>query len=283
MLDSIDDLGQGALVALTAMWSEVAAFAPNLVGALFIFAVGYVIARVVSVVVRRLLSVIGFDRLAEKVGVAGQLHRMNIARPASGIFAAVVFWILMLAFILSASESLGLERLSATIDSLVRYLPRVLGAILILSFGLLIATFARDAVRAGAANIGSEHANAIGQATYVLLAVIVVALAVGQLELETVLLTVAVGVVMAAAGAAAALAFGLGAREVAANVLASAYLRDALPEGTRIAVAGVEGEVKAVEALSTVLATTDGETSIPNMTLVRETMHIATSGDKPRV
>ena len=278
MLDSIEDVGHGALVGLTAMWSEVAAFAPNLLGALFILAVGYVVSKVVSVVVRRLLSAIGFDRLADKIGIAEQLRRMNIARLASGIFARIVFWILMLAFLLSASESLGLERLSATIDSLVQYLPRVLGAILILSIGLLVATFARDAVRAGAANIGSEHANAIGQATYILLAVIAVALAVGQLELETVLLTVAVGVVMTAAGAAAALAFGLGSREVAANVLASAYLRDAFPEGTRITVAGVEGEVKAVEALSTVLATADGETSIPNMTLVRETVHMTTGG-----
>ena len=48
MLDSIEDLGQSALVALTAMWSEVATFAPNLVGALFIFAVGYVIAKVTA-------------------------------------------------------------------------------------------------------------------------------------------------------------------------------------------------------------------------------------------
>ena len=281
MINSIEDLGQGTLIALTAMWSEVAAFAPNFVGALVILAVGYVVAKILSAVVRRLLSVIGFDRLAEKTGVADQLTRMNVSRPASGIFATVVFWILMLAFLLSASESLGLERLSETIDSLVRYLPRVLGAILILSVGLFVATFTRDTVRAGMANIGSEHANAIGQATYVLLAVIAIALAVGQLELETVLLTVAVAVVLTAAGVAVALAFGLGSREVAANVLAGAYLRDSLSEGTRIAVAGIQGEVKAVEALSTLVVTEDGETSIPNMTLVRETVCITADGGEP--
>ncbi|MCY4532903.1 MAG: mechanosensitive ion channel [Gammaproteobacteria bacterium] len=283
MIDSIGDLGQGTLVALTTMWSEVAAFAPNFVGALVILAVGYVVARILSAVVRRLLSAIGFDHLAEKTGVADQLTRMNVNRPASGIFAAVVFWILMLAFLLSASESLGLERLSETIDSLVRYLPRVLGAILILSIGLFVATFTRDTVRAGMTNIGSEHAHAIGQAAYVLLAVIAIALAVGQLELETVLLTVAVTVVLTAAGVAIALAFGLGSREVAANVLAGAYLRDSLPEGTQITVAGVQGEVKAVEALSTVVVTEDGETSVPNMTLVRENVHITTHGTEPGV
>ena len=72
-------------------------------------------------------------------------------------------------------------------------------------------------MRGAAANVGSRHANTLGQTTYVLLAVIAAALAIGQLELETAMLTVAVGVVITAAGLAAALAFGLGSRDVAAG------------------------------------------------------------------
>ena len=274
MVESINNLGEGALAALAQMWAEVAGFVPNLAGALVILVVGYVVAKIAGAVVRRLLATVGFDRLSERSGLAGVLDRMNVRSTASGIFGRIVFWILMLAFLLSASESLGLDRLSETIDSLVQYLPRVLGAVFILAVGLFAATFARDAVRAAADNIGSEHAKTLGTATYVLLAVIAAALAIGQLELEAALLTVAIGIVMTAAGVAAALAFGLGSREVAANVLAGAYLRDNYPSGTRIAVDGTEGDVAAVEALSTVLVTVDGEVRVPNMTLVRGTVRV---------
>ncbi len=269
MLDSINNLGEGAFASLLATWSEIAAFLPNLAGALVILVLGYVVAKVASAVVRRLLAVVGFDRLGERTGVADMLKHINVDKTASYILGRIVFWILMLTFLLSASESLGLDRLSATINSLVQYLPRVLGAVFILSIGLFAATFARDAVRGAAANIGSRHANTLGQTTYVLLAVIAAALAVGQLEIETALLTVAVGVVITSAGIAAALAFGLGSRDIAGNVLAGTYVRDSYPPGTRIEVDGIAGEVKAVEATGTVLATADdGEACVPNMRLL---------------
>ena len=282
MLDSINSLGEGAVASLVQMWGEVAGFIPNLAGALVILVLGYIAARVAGAGVSRLLAAVGFDRLSERAGLASVLDRMNVSRTASGILGRIVFWILLLVFLLSASESLGLDRLSATIDSLVQYLPRVLGAVFILAIGLFAATFARDAVRAAAANIGSEHASTLGHATYGLIAVIAVALAIGQLELESGLLTVAVGIIMTAAGGAAALAFGLGSREVAANVLAGAYLRDNFPPGTRIAVDGAEGEVKAVEALATVIATDEGDVSVPNMLLVRERVRVGTTSDEVR-
>ena len=280
MVDSINILGEGAIAALVQMWGEVAGFIPNLAGALVILVVGYIAARIAGAGVRRLLAAVGFDRLSERAGLAAVLDRMNVTRTASGIMGRIVFWILMLVFQLSASESLGLDRLSGTIDSLVQYLPRVLGAVFILAIGLFAATFARDAVRAAAANIGSEHANTLGHATYGLLTVIAVALAIGQLELESGLLTVAVGIVMTAAGVAAALACGLGSREVAAHVLAGAYLRDNYPPGTCIAVDGAQGEVKAVEALATVVATEDGNVCVPNMLLVRGTVRITAAADE---
>ncbi|MCY4532910.1 MAG: mechanosensitive ion channel [Gammaproteobacteria bacterium] len=275
MLDSINNLGEGAFAALTSTWSEIAAFLPNLAGALVILTLGYIVAKIASSVVRRLLAALGLDHLSERTGIVKLLKQINVERTASYILGRIVFWILMLTFLLSASESLGLDRLSATINSLVQYLPRVLGAVFILSIGLFVATFARDAVRGAAANIGSRHANTLGQTTYVLLAVIAAALAVGQLDLETELLTVAVGVVILSAGVAAALAFGLGSRDVAGNVIAGAYLRDTFSPGTRIEVEGLKGEVKAVEATSTVLATNDdSEACVPNMFLLRNTVFV---------
>ena len=110
----------------------------------------------------------------------------------------------------------------------------------------------------------------------VLLAVIAGALAIGQLEVETQLLTIVIGVLVTAAGIAAALAFGLGAREVAGNLLAGAYLRDTYPVGTHIATGECEGTVKSVDALGTVLAVgDDSEVVVPNMTLVRSAVRVS--------
>ena len=52
MLDSIKDLGEGTFAALVAMWTEVAAFLPNLAGALVILVLGYAVAKIAAAVVR---------------------------------------------------------------------------------------------------------------------------------------------------------------------------------------------------------------------------------------
>ena len=273
MLESINDLGENALFALIAMWGEVAAFLPNLAGSLVILVVGYAVARITAAAVRRLLAAVGFDRLSERIGLAHMLGQINVQKTASHILGRIVFWILMLTFLLTASESLGLERLSATINSLVQYLPRVLGAVFILAIGLFVATFSRDAVRGSAETLGSRYAKTLGQATYLLLVVLSVSLAIGQLELETQLLTVAIGVVITAVGIGAALAFGFGAREVAGNLLAGTYIRDSYPTGTRIRAGDIEGEIKSVDAIATVLDIGDDmEAIVPNTTLVSSTV-----------
>lgn len=103
--------------------------------------------------------VVGFDRLSERTGLAA-LPRINVERTASHIVGRVVFWILMLTFLLFASDLPGLDGRSATIDRLVQCLPRVLGAVFILAIGL----FPRDCSPA------TRYAPA---------------LVIGQIELET--------------------------------------------------------------------------------------------------
>ena len=86
---------------------------------------------------------------------------------------------------------------------------------------------------------------------------------------------IAIGAVMMAAGIATALALGLGAREIAGNLLAGLYLRDSHPLGTRVAVAGLEGKIKAIDPRSTLIAAGDDEeVSVPNMTMVRATVRL---------
>ena len=66
------------------------------------------------------------------------------------------------------------------------------------------------------------------------------------------------------------------------NVLAGTYLRDSYPPGTRIKVDGLEGENKAVEATSTVLATADdSEACVPNMLLLRSTVFVDLPPSEP--
>ena len=230
-MEPINTWPETLTAAMTNVWSELTSFLPNIVGALLILIVGYLVAKAASLVLKRLIVALGVDRFGATSGINGVLTQVNIELSMSGILARIVFWIMILTFLVSATETLGLPRVSSTIDSLVTYLPKVLGAALILLVGLFVAGRVRDIVRTAATGFGFEHAKTLGSCFYGLLIVIVALLAIGQLELETAALAQAISIVLLSAGAAVALAFGLGAKDVASNVLAGSYVRETFRGG----------------------------------------------------
>jgi uncharacterized integral membrane protein len=254
---------------LRTLWAGFADVFPNLLAAALILALGYVVARVVRGLLRRMLAVIGIDALGESVALNTFLARANIQAPLSAIIATFVFWLLILVFAISATDSVGLPRLSATLDTFLLYLPRVFGALFILVLGLFVAGFVRDLVRGAAAGVGIDYAGALGSAAYVMLLVIVVTLAIGQLDLETQLLNHVIAITVLSAGVATALAFGLGAREVAANILAGTYVRELYAAGDRVRYLDVEGEIRFIGAAKTVISHERGDISVANADMLR--------------
>src|SRR6516164_1254084 len=75
---------------LSNAFSEVATFIPKLVVFLVILVVGYFIARALEKIVSRILTHLGFDRLAERGGIKAALARSKY--DASGILARIVYY-----------------------------------------------------------------------------------------------------------------------------------------------------------------------------------------------
>ncbi len=245
--------------AVSALWVKIAEFIPNLLAFVVILTIGYLVSKLMAGITRRGLEAIRLDAFSERVGVGAVLRRANIQQETSTILSGIIFWLIMLTFLVSATESLGLPRVSTTIDNLVLYIPKVLGASFILMVGLFISQFVRDLVTSSAEGLGSDFAAPLGSATYGLLVIIVVTLSIGQLELETELLNLVIGIALISIGAAAAIGFGFGSRDIAANILAGNYVRDMFQEGDRISIGNQTGSVSQVTGVKTEILLDNGD------------------------
>jgi len=239
--------------ALGTLYDTVAAFVPSLTAAIIILLIGWLVSAAAYRLVRRVFAALGVDRLATHVGISTFLERANVGTTATELLASIVFWLLILVFVVSATDALGLERVSQTIDDLILYLPKVIGAMVMLLLGLLVARLARDVVRTAAAGAGFEFSEQLASMVYGLLAVIVAVLAVGQLELETAILNQVIAIGLASAGVGLALAFGLGARSIATDVLAASYLRELFREGDVVEYGGQQATIVEVGAVKVLL------------------------------
>ncbi|MEZ5921123.1 MAG: mechanosensitive ion channel [Parvularculaceae bacterium] len=159
------------------------AYLPNAIKAVGLMILALVLARLVSEFIRKRV-----DR--SKLGLAANRDALGPGNPSLGkSLGAAAFWIILLLFIPTIVNLLGLGQVLAPVNSMVAtvmaYLPHVIGFAIIISIGFVIATVARRAVTSllSAAPIdhaarrieigdfikGKEIARALGLIVYVLI------------------------------------------------------------------------------------------------------------------
>lgn len=268
-----------------AAWREVVASAfrqlgdnlvalfPSLVGTVVLLVVGWATSKLSEAVVRRGLRRVGFDRASVRLRLPEMLLRAGIETPPSRIVGRLVFWIVMVTFVLSAVETLGLSAATSTIDRLVGYLPNLIAGVLIVFVGLLVSRLARGVIASGALAMDLERGERLGTAAGGLVLVFAAVLALEQLGIETTLLVLLLTVVVGGGVLTLGIGFALGARPVIGHILAGHFLRQSITQGSPLEVGGRRGLVERVGPVDTLLKDNERSWSIPNGALLDEVIY----------
>lgn len=255
----LDPWTQSLVTAMTALWTKIAVFIPNLFVALILVLLGFVVAKLLDTLLSKLLGKVGLDRLMAGTGLTKLLSRAGIQVPVSTLIGKIVYWFVLLIFLVSAAESLGLERVSGALDALAHYLPKVFGAALVLLAGVLLAQLVSGLVRGAAEGVGLDYANGLGRIAQGLVIIISISVAIGQLEVKTDLLNNVIAIVLISVGLAVALALGLGSRDIAGQILAGIYVRELYEVGQEVKIGEVEGQIEEIGTVKTTILTGSGE------------------------
>jgi small-conductance mechanosensitive channel len=245
--------------------TKVVGFLPHLVGALLILLLGWGLSRLVEVTARRVFRTLGTDRLASRYRLS---ERAGLRSAPSEALASLVFWLLMVMFVLSSVQALGLPAVTATLERLVAYVPNLIGAALIAFLGLLLVRLLGSLTSSAAAAASVPGAPRLGFLVRVCSAGLVTILALEQLGIATAILVWPLTVVLAAAGFAAGLAFALGARPIVTHILAGHFLKQSLPREAFVEIGGERGIVERIGATDTLLKNGDKRWSVPNAQLL---------------
>jgi small-conductance mechanosensitive channel len=248
-------------------------FVPSLLGALAIALVGWLVARLLRAVARGLAAGLGVDGLAARLGVSEAMNRAFGPRSLAELLGEVLYWVVFAAFLIMAINTLGFVTVTATLERLLSFLPKVLGAAVILTLGLVAGGAVRSLVISGAALGTVAHGPRLGAAANLMVLGLAGVMAIEQLGVNTELLVALVTAVVGAVTLTMGASFALGARAVVEHVLAGHFLRERLLVGELIEVDGVRGVVERIGAVDTLLRDGEGSVSIPNSTLLRRAVH----------
>lgn len=202
---------------------QIVAFLPRLLAALGILMAGFAIAKMIERGTDIFLHRIGFDRWMREGGVTEALERAGTRLDPSSVLAKLVFWTVMLLVILLAADALGVQAVSSLFAELLAYIPNVMAAVIVLVLGILLGEFVKDLTLASAGGLtGALILARAAKGAVILLAVF---MALEQLSIAEDIVLVFFIAVVGAAALAAGIAFGLGARDIAAEVSRNVYER----------------------------------------------------------
>lgn len=196
-------------------------FVPNLIGFLVLLLIGYIVAKVVAGVVRKVLQKMGLDKHLHESDANKYVEKvMPGASPSNGI-ARVVFWLIFVFFLFAAIGALKIPAVTTFMNQVLAYLPNVIAAIVIFVVAALVA----GAIAGGVAKLMGDTPTGKIVASIVPALVMVIALfmILNQLKIAEEIVSIAFAATMGALALGLALAFGLGGRDVARRILEEAY------------------------------------------------------------
>jgi len=202
---------------------EIVAFLPNLIAFLLILLIGFIVAKVVAALVRKLLEKTGVDDKIRSSDANRIVDGVLPGATVSGGVARVVFWLIFVFFLFSAIGALKIPALTRFMNDVLAYLPNVIAAIAI----FVVAALVSGALAAAVTKMMGDTPTGKIVATIAPALVMVIALfmILEQLQIAPEIVRIAFGAVMFALALGLALAFGLGGRPVAQQLLEEAYRR----------------------------------------------------------
>ncbi|MDN4606210.1 mechanosensitive ion channel [Sporosarcina highlanderae] len=130
-------------------------FIPKIVGAALIFAVGWVVAKIIRTIVTKLLESVGVDRFSHKLKLSSGQGKVT---SISGVVGTIVFVLIMLPVTISALEVLDLEGISqpaiAMLNDIMTMLPKIAVAIVLVLVGIYLAKWIKGIVVSLLENLG---------------------------------------------------------------------------------------------------------------------------------
>ena len=242
--------GEALFLSLSNAFYTFLAAIPQVIGALLIIVIGWVISNVLARIVREILERAGADRVFAEHSKPVYGTRSNAFQP-SVVASEVVKWIVRFFFLVAAANALGMPQVSELLNQVLLWIPNLIVAALILLLAPLLARFVRGAIEVGAGQMGFTNGRLLGRMAEIAIVSFAVLVAINQLGIAADLINILFIGIVAALALAFGLAFGLGGRDVASQVTQDFYAGMSSATGKVMEAAGATDDVATTARSST--------------------------------
>ncbi|WNJ21005.1 mechanosensitive ion channel family protein [Pontibacter sp. G13] len=244
----------------------------NVLVAILIIAVGWILAKLVSSIVGKILSRIGLDRLAQKLNQTETFRDANLSFQPVRIVKAIIFWIIVLLALLTSTETLDLQILSEQVGLIIAFIPQLVTAFVILVAGFFIADSVKRAISRTLKSMGVPAWKLISGLVFYLLMLVVAVTSLKEAGIDTAVIEDNFSIILGGILLAFAIGYGLAAKNVLQNMLSSYYSKENFELGQTIELDGFKGEIVKIDGVSVTIDTGETWVVMPQEKLLQQTV-----------
>lgn len=206
---------------------QLISFIANLVVALVVFIIGYLISVGIGRLISEILKSVKFNKLFEKEGWRKALQRANVDVNPSEFIGAIFKWVFVIVSLLIAVDILNLTSFASFLTDVLLYIPNVIVAVLVFVVAIVISDIVEKVVRASVERLkvgyGYLAASIVKWAIWVFTFFLILdQLLPASALIKTLYSSIVYGIV-AALALGVGLAIGLGGKDTAGKVIADMY------------------------------------------------------------
>tara|TARA_B100000745_G_scaffold5310_1_gene4409 strand:- start:871 stop:1554 length:684 start_codon:yes stop_codon:yes gene_type:complete len=195
-------------------------FIPNLLVAVLIFIVGWLIGAGLSRIVAQLVNSLKVNNALRSAGVDGITKRAGVDLDAGAFLGSLVKWFFIVVFLVASLDVLGLTEVNSFLrDVVLGYLPQVIVAVLVLLIAAVVADMAQNIVAASARAAHMRSAAFLGTITRWSIWIFAILAALDHLQVASAFVQTLFTGIVVAVSLAVGLAFGLGGQDAAARYI----------------------------------------------------------------
>lgn len=216
-----------SLTVIQPLLQNFVVFIANLLLAIVVFIIGYLIAIGIAKLITEILKSLRFNKLFEKEGWRKALQRAGIDVNPSEFIGAIFKWMLVIVSLLVAVDIMKLTDFAVFLTNVLNYLPRVIVAVLVFVVAVIIADIVEKIVRATVERLKVGYGYVAASIVKWAIWIFTLFLILDQLlPSNALIVTLYTGIVYGVVGALAlgvGLAIGLGGKDTAAKIISDMY------------------------------------------------------------
>lgn len=267
----LESFGLDILKGLT---DDVIEVTPKIAKALIVFIIGYIVAKLLSRGIKFLLKKSGVDALKDKLEEIEFVSKANVQILPSSALSKTIYYFLMLGVTLVSAEILAIPEVTELISDLIRLIPTLLVAVIILIIGLLIAESIRKIVLTTCQSLGIPAAKIIASFVFFFVVINALMIALKKATIPTQFLTDNLTIIFAGIIGAFALGYGISSKNIMSSFLSSYYSKGKINIGDKLTIEDVTGEVIGMDSTTITLLSDSKRTIVPLSKFTKENITI---------